>query len=76
MIEISAVQALIALCFVVIGPASGVWSGLLIKNLTQRIEEDREDTRSWLKGLQSKTDENSKNIAEVIAVMQDRKNRS
>jgi hypothetical protein len=74
-IEISGLQALIALCFVILGPASGVWSGLLIKNLTQRIGEDRDDTRSWLKGLQAKMEENTKNIAEVIAVMKDRQER-
>lgn len=75
MIEINGLMAAIALALIIIGPASGVWSGLLIKNLTQRIQEDREDTRSWLKGLQSTVEGNTSDISGIKAVMEDRKDR-
>jgi len=81
-IELNIFTVLIGLVMIIIGPASGIWSGLKINTVTQRLDllvkgwdEDRADTRSWLNNLQEKTEDNTKHIGEVKAVMEDRKDR-
>ncbi len=72
-IEINGLTATIALALIIIGPASGVWSGLLIKNLTAIVKEYKEETSILLKELQRKTAENAEAISAIEAVMEYRK---
>ncbi|MEE8114709.1 MAG: hypothetical protein V3T23_10180 [Nitrososphaerales archaeon] len=81
--ELSILWILLGIGILLIGPASGVWSGLKINGVSQKLDllskqwdGEREDIRSWLGKLQTKTQENEKEIGEVVAVMKDRKDRS
>lgn len=83
MVEINAVTAIIGLLLILVGPASGIWSGLKINTVTQRLDmmakswdEDHKDIRSWLKGLQAEVKDNNSDISGIKAVMDDRKNRA
>ncbi len=78
MIEINAVIAVIALLLIIVGPASGIWSGLKISAVSQRIDtmsDGIEDIRSWLKGMQGEVGENKSDISAIKAVMEDREKR-
>lgn len=82
MIELSGVTVVIGLLLILVGPASGIWSGLKIDAVTKRLEsmserwdEDHKDIREWLKNLQDKVADNSESIVGITAVMKDRKER-
>lgn len=47
----------------VLGPAGGVWVG--IRGLVSQIKQDREETRDLLKSLETRTTENTSNIARL-----------
>lgn len=78
MIEVNILTAIVGLLLVIIGPASGIWSGLKTNAVSQRIDmmsDGIEDIRSWLKGLQGEVKENTSNISAIKAVMEDREKR-
>ena len=78
--SLSALWIILGVATLIFGPAGGVWAGM--KGSVRRIEErftdyieqakaDHEDTRVWLKSLQTKTDKNETDIA----VLKDRAER-
>ena len=76
--NLNVLWVLLGLAILVVGPASGVWSGILVKGLGDRLDamaknwdEERKDLREWLKSLQHKADSN----ATDIAVLKDRTDR-
>lgn len=89
MIEVNAIVAVVGLLLILVGPMSGIWSGLKINSVTQRLDvlvkswdENRANDRDWLKDLEEeakelreKTEENSGSIKEVIAIMRERDKR-
>ena len=82
MIELNGITVIVGLLLIIIGPASGIWSGLKINTVTQRLDsmterwdEEHKDIRSWLRGLQGKAEEGAQDISAIKAVMQDRKDR-
>jgi len=81
-IELNGITVVIGLLLIIIGPASGIWSGLKINAVTQRLDsmserwdDDHKDIRSWLRSLQGKVEENVGEVSAIKAVMEDRKDR-
>lgn len=54
----------------VLGPAGGVWVGMRgtsqrVGSLVESIKQDREETREWLKSLQTEVYQNKTDIAVI-----------
>ena len=78
MIELNSMTVIIGLLFILIGPASGIWSGFKMNMIVQRLDfmakqnnRDREETREWLKDLQLETSENR----DAVNLLKDRQER-
>ena len=83
MIELNSVTAIFALLLILVSPISGIWSGLKISAVTQRLDlvvagwkEERRAINARLDKLQTKSEGNSNSIASIEGIMEDRKDRS
>ena len=78
MSDLTTLQFFIGMAILVLGPTSGVWIDMRrqVSTVVKRLDEDRVDTRNWLKSLEIKTNQNAIAIAVTDAILKDRAERA